>query len=257
MDIDAISSSLNIGRGTGFDIYQRRPGIYQIIMPICHEDGDMIDVYLQDSPQGDGFTRICDHGMTLMRLSYTYEISTGSRQRIFDNILVNNHVNRDQGNLYLDVPVSNLYEGVLQFVGCAQKVCNMRYWSREITRSVFYDDLKDHMTAEMLPFSPVADQYPIAGYPVSVDWSLSYNSRSFFLFGVLGNDKAKNVTICLLEFQKAQLEYISLVVHENMDDLGDRERTLLTTNADSQYPTLSDFKEKGAPDIIRYAGVSA
>ena len=97
-------------------------------------------------------SRICDFGMTLMRLTYSYELSTAARQQIFDNILINNGVGNDAGNLYLDARLASLYESILQFVGCVQKVCNMRYWSREITRAVFYDDLRDYVTAEMIKF---------------------------------------------------------------------------------------------------------
>ena len=124
MAISGLIESLNHSVGAGFNVYERRPGDYQLIVPIRHEDGDMIDVYLQDSPRGGGYVRICDFGMTLMRLSYTYEITTPARQQIFENILINNSVSNDAGNLYLDAPVGNLYESILQFVGCAQKVCN-------------------------------------------------------------------------------------------------------------------------------------
>ena len=51
MEISRLRESLNQSFGAGFDIYERRPGDYQLIVPIRHEDGDMIDVYLQESPQ--------------------------------------------------------------------------------------------------------------------------------------------------------------------------------------------------------------
>ena len=66
-------------------------------------------------------------GMTLMRLSYSFDVSTPTRQRKFESIIVNNGVGNDDGNLYLDTPLDKLYESVLQFAGFAQKVCNMRY----------------------------------------------------------------------------------------------------------------------------------
>lgn len=88
-----------------------------------------------------------------------------------------------------------------------------------------------------------------------MDWSLTHEKRSFYLFGVRGNEKAKNVAIALLEFEKAQLPFISLVVHEDIEELGRRERTYLTRNADTQYPALDDFRERAAGDIRRLAGV--
>ena len=128
MNVDSIRTSLRDRMAAGFDIYPRREGSYQLIIPICHEDGDMVDIYLQDSPRGEGYVRICDFGMALMRLSYSYDLNTDTRQRIFEDILINNRVANDDGNLCLDVPAGMLYEGIMQFAGCVQKVCNTRYW---------------------------------------------------------------------------------------------------------------------------------
>ena len=123
-----------------------------------------------------------------------------------------------------------------------------------LVRSVFYDDLKDFVTTELDLFHPISDTSPIPENPIfSVDWSLTHKNRAFYLFGVRGNDKAKNVAIALLEFQKADLPFISLVVHEDMEELGRRERQYLTRNADTQYPAISDFRDRVANDILRFA----
>lgn len=253
MEINNIRTALSGAFERGIDFYERRPGKHQLIIPILHEDGDMVDIYLEDSPKGEGYIRICDFGMTLMRLSYTFDLNTATRQSIFESILINSGVNNSDGNLYLDTPVGMLYEGIMQFAGCVQKVCNMSYWSRETVRNTFYEDLRKYVTSDLTTFEPKFDQRPLGEYPVNVDWLLTCNKRPFYLFGVPNNDKAKNVTICLLEFQKAELPYISLIVHQNMEELGSRERQYLTRNADRQYPLLSDFKEKGASDIRRFA----
>ncbi len=257
MDIDSLVASLNHVSAKSFDFYQRRSGNYQLIVPVFHEDGDMIDIYLMDSPKGEGYVRICDFGMTLMRLSYTYDINTDVKQGIFDSILTNSRVHNSDGNLHLDASLDMLYEGILQFAGCVQKVCNMRYWNREIVRSAFYEDLRSYITTELTCFEPTADQSPLPDYPISVDWSLMRNNRNFYVFGVRGNDKAKNVAIALLEFQKAELPFISLVVHEDIEALGRKESLYLTKNADTQYPVLNDFQEKAVMDIERFAGVTS
>ena len=256
MDTDRIRASLAHGWTANFDLYERRPGEHQLIIPILHEDGDMVDVYLSDSPRGDNLVRICDFGLTLMRLSYTFDVRTAARQRILESILTNNGVNHDDGNLYLDAPIDKLYEGAMQFAGCVQKVCNMRYWSRETIRSTFYEDLGSYVTTEMSPFEPVPDSFPLPEYPTCVDWSLSHKNVRFYVFGVMGSDKAKNVAIALLEFQKAHLKFMSLVVHEDMEELGRMERFYLTRNADTQYPTLNDFQEKAAEDIARLVSLT-
>ena len=215
----------------------------------------MIDVYIRESPLGEGYVRICDFGMALMRLSYSFDINTDAKQRIFDSIIINNGVENGDGDLYLDVPLDGLYEGILQFAGCVQKVCNMSYWNRETVRSAFYDDLSLYITTEMREFDPLPDLYPIPEYPISVDWSLTHNQRTFYVFGVRGNNRALNVAVSLLEYQKAGLGFISIIVHEDMEELGRRERIYLTRNSDRQYPLLNDFQEMSRADIERLAGV--
>ena len=254
MNLEKIRASIGHDMSGGLNFYERRPGIHQVIIPIFHEDGDMVDIYVHDSPMGDGYVRICDFGMTLMRLSYTFEVSTPARERILESVLINNGVKRGDDGLYLDAPIGVVYQSMLQFAGCVQKVCNMRYWSRETVRSAFYDDLNEYVASEMKRFSPVQNHAPLVGNDIlSVDWFLQHNGRDLYVFGVRGNDRAKDVTIILLEFQKAGLLFVSLVAHEDMDELGKREKRYLTDNADLQYSTLGAFREKGVSDILRVA----
>ena len=79
IDLDNIKAVLSDRMISGFELAERRPGDYQLIVPICHEDGDMVDIYLHQSPYGEAYIRICDFGMALMRLSYSYDLSTTTR----------------------------------------------------------------------------------------------------------------------------------------------------------------------------------
>ena len=260
MDTQKVLNSLNKTKNS-FSLYERRPGKYQLTVPIIHEDGDMVDIYLQESPQGTGYVRICDFGLTLQRLSYSYDLNTPSKRKIFNSILINNGIQSDNGNLYLDSSIDKLYEGILQFAGCVQKVCSMDYWSKEIIYSAFYDNLKQFIITELQEFNPEPDIKPLEdrqkeSFVFKVDWSLTWQKSGFYLFGVRGTDKAKDSTVALLEFKKANLSFISLIVHEDIENLRDKDRVYLTRNADKQYPRLSDFKKEGIPDMKRMARAS-
>jgi hypothetical protein len=65
---------------------ERRPGVIQVLAPLFHEDGDMVDIFLDEPSNGSNRVVITDHGMTLMRLTYTYELDTENKQRIFYRI---------------------------------------------------------------------------------------------------------------------------------------------------------------------------
>ena len=66
---------------------ERRPGVLQLLAPLYHEDGDMMEIYLEPRNGGEERVRICDHGMTLMRLSYSFDLDTPNKERIFQKIL--------------------------------------------------------------------------------------------------------------------------------------------------------------------------
>ena len=257
MNTEKILKTLNRTK-LSFKLYERRTGKYQLTVPILHEDGDMVDIYFQESPE-KGYVRICDFGMALQRLSYNYEINTPSKQKVFNSILLNNDIQEDNGNLYLDTPVDKVYEAVFQFAGAVQKVCSMDYWKRETISTYFYENLKDFILKELKEFNPKPDVTPLSDNTekketsvFKVDWSLSCKQRKFYLFGVPGKGKAKDAAIALLEFKNASLPFISLIVHKDMQNLGNKETVYLTRNADKQYPMLGDFSQEGVRDIKRF-----
>ena len=69
-------------------IKEKRPGIYQLLLPIYHEDGDMVDLFIKQKDKNK-YT-LCDFGLTLQRLSYTYDIDTENKESILQRILAEN-----------------------------------------------------------------------------------------------------------------------------------------------------------------------
>jgi hypothetical protein len=65
---------------------ERRPGVVQVLAPLFHEDGDMVDIFLDEPANGSGKVRIGDHGLTLMRLIYSFDLDTENKQRIFNRM---------------------------------------------------------------------------------------------------------------------------------------------------------------------------
>lgn len=111
------------------DIREKRPGIYQLIAPFYYEDGDMMDIFIQESSIR-GKLRVCDYGMALMRLSYSYDIDTPNKEKIFNRILTENNTSEDNGNIYIDIEPEKLYMAVLQFTQTISKVLNMSQFKR-------------------------------------------------------------------------------------------------------------------------------
>jgi len=249
-----ILSSVKKSFADQIEIYLRRENLFQIVIPIFYEDGDMVDVYLEVSAENKDKLKITDCGMTLMRLSYTYDINSPAREEIFSKLLKQNAVKFEEGVLYLDTKLEFIYQNVMQFIGCQQKIYTMRLWQKQVVKSMFFEELSKFIESHLSDFHPYKNFKPLENYPeIEVDYSLSSSKKTFFLFGVNNKDNAKNVAIALLEFQKAKLPFMSMVIHENINDLPKKEQTYLTQNADKQFPSLAYFKETGVNTLERLA----
>lgn len=231
---------------------EKRPGIFQLYAPFYHEDGDMYDIFLQESPTEPGKIRICDYGMTLMRLSYSYDIDTPNKERIFYKILSENGLEYSNGNIYVDVEAKHLYPMILQFAQTIGKISNMSQFKREVIQSLFYEMLEEFVMNNLKKYNPQSNVLPLPERDdLEVDFSLNIGKRPIYLFGVKDVPKARLVTICCLEFQKAKLPFRSVVIHEDFEALPKKDRSRLTSACDKQFVDLEDFKKNAEQFLER------
>lgn len=233
---------------------KKRADLYQVLLPVYYEDGDMVDVFIEPVPDENLKIRLVDYGTTLMKLSYTYELNTPSKENIFNRILIHSGIEENGGNLSLACEPDLLFESLMQFTGCQQKILNMKMWHRETIRSMFMEDLEHFIYGDMQRFNPDKNIAPLKDYPVvEADYKLTFSEKTFYIFAVGNKDKAKNSAIALLEFQKAGLKYIGVVVHESIDSLPKKDQIYLTQNADKQFLNLDDFRKNVSSFIERAA----
>lgn len=225
-------------------VRERRPGIYQLIAPLYHEDGDMIDIFLEQQNGGRPPIRVCDHGMTLMRLSYSFDVDTPNKERILQQILSENRVHEENGNLFLETTPESLYPTVLQFAQTVAKVSNMQLYRREVIQSLFYEMLTEFIEASLTRYHPRPNTLPIPDRDdLETDFQFDVRPRPIFLFGVKDSAKARLATISCLEFQRARIPFKSFIVHEDFEALSKKDRSRITSAADKQFISLDDFRE--------------
>jgi len=234
------------------NIYQRREGLYQLILPVYYDDGDMIDLYLTTCPDNKEKIRILDCGMTLMRLSYTDETDSAFNEKKLEKLLFQHKIQNKDGNLYLDTTKELVYQNIMHFIGCQQKIYDLRLSNTEFVHSLFYEKLDEFINTRLEKFKPKQKLIPLKNFPVfTVDYVFEFGTKPFYLFGVNTKEKAINIAIALIEFQRANLSFISLIVHEDIQKLSEPDRIYLTQNADKQFPTLDFFKQFGGSAIER------
>jgi len=250
-DIEKIIEKTCKGR---IRLEKKQDDLYQILMPVYYEDGDMVDVYMEPIPGDDFKVRLVDYGTTLMKLSYSYELNSPSKENIFQKILLQSGIKEVEGGLILESHIDMLFPSLMQFTGCQQKILNMKMWRREIVRTMFMEDLESFIQESMSQFNPEKDVSPLDDYlAVGADYRLTCAGKTFYVFAINNKDKAKNSAISMLEFQKAGLKYIGVVVHEDISSLPNKEQTYLLQNADKQFLNLDDFRKGGASFMNRIA----
>jgi len=78
-----------------------------------------------------------------MRLSYTFDIDTPNKRRIFNRMVSENGIQEQNGVLFVDVRWESLYPALLQFAQLVAKVANMQLFKREVIQSMFYQLLEE------------------------------------------------------------------------------------------------------------------
>jgi hypothetical protein len=247
--LDIIKSEFN----NKVSFYEKRPEIYQLICPLYHEDGDMVDIYLKKIDKNR--IRISDYGMTVMRLSYTYDLNTENKMKIFNQVICENNIQVDNGVLFFDSDIANLFSSIMHFSQVTAKVSNMKYFKREIIKSLFYEMLEEHINEKFsLKYKIEKNVLPINSRDdLEVDFSFIFPTHSVFLFGVKDVTKARLVTISNLEFLRNEIPFKSFIVYEDINNINSKDRNRLLSASDKQFPNFEDFTQNGEKFMQREA----
>lgn len=233
-------------------LVQKRPGIYQIYLPIYHEDGDMIELFISEKDRGKYI--LCDYGQTLMRLSYSYDIDTENKEAILQRIVSENKLKEEDGNILLETKNETVFNDIMHLSSVYAKIGSMRYFKREVIESLFYEALDEFITKELIEYKPKKGVLPIETRDdLEADYQFSPNGHPVYLFGVKDVNKARLATISCLEYQKANLNFRGWVVNEDFEKLPKKDRSRLTNTCDKQFTTLDDFKSEAKIFLAREA----
>ena len=229
---------------------EKRPGTFQLFAPFYHEDGDMLDIFLEET--GNGRIRVCDHAMTLMRLSYSFDIDSPNKEKILNTILSENGLQEQDGNLWIEATPDNLYSRILHFSQTIGKVSSMSLYKREFIHSLFFEMLDEIVNTKLARFKPHEKYYPLPDQEeYEVDYCFNGRNTPSYLLGVNSSAKAQLATISCLKFQKEEIRFRSIIVIDDLDGIAKKIIKRLMSAADKQFPSLEDFKENGEKYLER------
>lgn len=120
IDLSGLKAQFN-----NIDFREKRTGLYKVILPFFYEDGDMYDIFIEESPINNSLIRLSDYGLTLMKLSYNFDIDTENKQEVLNSIIIKNRCNIDAGDIFLDIRPDQFNAAMYQFIQTISKVSNL------------------------------------------------------------------------------------------------------------------------------------
>lgn len=236
-----------------FQLVEKRHNLYQLFVPIYYEDGDMMDIFLQQTT--NNYIRVCDCGLTLMRLSYTFELNSEKKKHILRTILSENDAAVENGNIFIDTTRELLFETIMQFSQVLTKVSAMKMLSRKSTKNMFYEDLETYIADTFKDFNPQKNYLPIAGKDeYCVDYRLTAGNNDLFLFAIRGDAKALSSIVSILTFQQKKIPFNSVIVHDDYNTLSLATQKRIMNVADKQFFDWASFKDSASDYFSRLAG---
>lgn len=220
----------------------------QVMLPIYYEDGDMVEVYVE--PTLNGTYKISDFGMTLMRLSYYFEVNTDNKTKILNQIIRSNNLELENGAIYNVVDSQNLYAKLIGFCNVITKISAMNYFKREMIKNLFYEMLDEVITTDYDSLFDVRRQYnPLPGKDeYEVDYCLLL-PKPIFIYAVKDTPKARLVTISAQEFMLKEIKSNSIVVYEDFSSINQNDQKRILNATGKQFTSLDEFYN-GGPKYI-------
>jgi Domain of unknown function DUF1828 len=215
---------------------------YRVFTPFMFEDGDHLSIVLK---RMNGGWILSDEGHTYMHLTYDLEekeLQKGARQKIITNALSMFRVEDKAGELLVPIQRDRYGDALYNFIQALLKITDVAYLSRERVRSTFMEDFKGFME-ESIPenrrefdwFDPRHD--PEGKY--LIDCRINKMPRPLFVQALPNDDKTRDATITLLQFEKWGVPCRSMAIFEDQEEINRKVLARYSDVCEKQFSSLA------------------
>jgi len=224
---------------------------FRVFTPFLFEDGDHLAIVLK---KRENTWVLSDEGHTYMRLTYDLDekdFQKGTRQKIISSTLSAFRVEDRDGELTARVAEDRFGDALFSFVQALLKVTDVTFLTRERVRSTFIEDFHA-LIEETVPdtrrtfdwYDPAHD--PQASY--TVDCRINGMPRPVMVFALPNDDRTRDATIAMLQFEKWGMAHQSLGVFEDQEQANRKVLARFTDVCEKQFSSLTGNRDR----IVRF-----